>query len=148
MLNYNTIIDFFNSIGLYNEEYFNLIKKNTVIIEGDYDKIKDFIGLYIKDDLTNFKLYLPPLKGSNNLLIYIHEYTNALFPEDDEEIFPNIVESIFLTEYLMHDKYIKENIEKTKTEIVNSDSEKHTIGKKIKLLCLKEGLHESIDNRR
>jgi hypothetical protein len=143
MLNYNTIIDFFQSIGLYNKEYFETIKKKTVVLNDDYEKIKDFIGFYPKYDngnLIDYKLYLPPLNGLDNILIYIYEYTHALFPEDEEEIFPNIVESMFLKDYLVHPKYIKLNIEKTTEEIKHSDSEKHIIGKKIKLICLKEGL--------
>lgn len=150
MLNYNTLIDFFRSIGLYDKEYFDEIESKTTILEGEYDDIKDFIGFYTKsnDGLTDYKLYLPPLVGLDNILIYVNIYTHALFPEDEEEIFPNIVESIFLKDYLVHKKYIEQNIKQTKEEIKHSDSEKHIIGKKIKILCLEEGLNESINNRR
>ena len=150
MLNYNTLIDFFRSIGLYDKEYFDEIKSKTTILEGEYDDIKDFIGFYTKSNnsLTDYKLYLPPLVGLDNILIYVNIYTHALFPEDEEEIFPNIVESIFLKDYLVHKKYIEQNIKQTKEEIKHSDSEKHIIGKKIKILCLEEGLNESINNRR
>ena len=137
MLNYNTLIDFFKSIGLYDKEYFDEIKTKTTILEGEYDDIKDFIGFYPRyenNNLTDYKMYLPPLVGLDNILIYVNEYTHALFPEDEEEIFPNIVESIFLKDYLLHKKYIEQNIEKTNKEIKHSDSDKHIIGKKIKVL--------------
>ena len=150
MLNYNTLIDFFRSIGLYDKEYFDKIKSKTTILEGEYDDIKDFIGFYPKYEngsLTDFKLYLPPLVGLDNILIYINEYAHALFPEDEDEIFPNIVEAMFLKDYLVHKKYIEQNIKRTIEEISRTDSEKHIVGKKIKLLCLKEGLNESVNNR-
>ena len=151
MLNYNTLIDFFKSIGLYNEKYFNEIKDKTTILKGEYEKIKDFVGFYPRyegNSLIDYKLYLPELNSLDNILIYINIYAHALFPDDDEEIFPNIVESIFLKDYLVHKKYIEQNIEKTKEEVKHSDSDKHIIGKKIKLLCLEEDLNESINNRR
>ena len=142
MLNYSTLIDFYKTLDLYDKDYFEKIQKKTFILDDDYNVIKDFIGFYPKYDdnnnLVDFKLYLPHLDGLENILIYVHEYAHALFPDDEDEIFPNIVEAIFLKDYLLHDKYIEWNIEKTKKELENTDSENHIIGKKVKLKYLKE----------
>lgn len=140
MNNYNCIIDFYKSIDLYNEEYFNLIKEKTIILEGKYDEIKDFIGFYPKyenDKLIDFRLYLPELIGLNNILIYIHEYCHAIFPEDNSEIFPNIIEATFIKEYLNIPKKTKEIIRKTKKQIEDNTSFQHKIGQIVKIKCLK-----------
>ena len=140
MNNYNCIIDFYKSIDLYNEEYFNLIKEKTVVLKGNYDKIKDFIGFYPKfenGELKDFKLCLPELVGLDNILIYIHEYCHALFPDDTREIFPNIIEAQFIKEYLNIPEKTRQIIRKTKKQIAQTDSFEHKIGGIVKIKCLK-----------
>lgn len=111
-VNYNCIIDFFKSIGFYNEKYFELMKQNTIILKNDELENKaGFFPIYNNDELIDFNLYLPELVGLDNILIYIHEYGHALFPDDKSDIFPNILEVLFMKNYL--------NIPKKTDEIIN-----------------------------
>ena len=131
---YEELINFFKTIELYNEDYFNKIKVNTKTIDLPYEEIKDFVGCYKKDN-EEFKLILPKLTDYYSMLIYIHEYTHCLFLDDEEEIFPNLMEAIFINKYIKDRKTI---IEKTKEEILKSTSEKHLIGKKVKLKAIEK----------
>ena len=140
MNNYNCIIDFYQSIDLYNKDYFDLIKEKTTILKGEYEEIRDFIGFYPKyknNKLIDFKLYLPELIGIENILIYIHEYCHALFPEDKTEILPNIIEAKFIKEYINIPKITNDIIEKTKIKIKKTESVNHKIGQTIKINYLK-----------
>lgn len=130
------ILSFFKEIELYDEDYFNLLKKNTTILHGKYEDIIDFIGVYYIND-GKFKLYLPEIKTSKDLLIHVHEYGHALFKEDNEEIFPNILEYLFILKNPeLFD--IKKELKNIKKELKNSASIKHDIGKKVKYNLLKE----------
>lgn len=138
------VIDFFKEMELYNEEFFNEINKNTTIYDKPYEEIKDFIGCYPiynnKDKLVNFKLILPKINSIYDILIYIHEYTHALFIDDDSQIFPNIMEGIFINKYILDNKLHNDIIWHTLNEIKNSNSDDHIIGKRIKLFYISKNL--------
>ena len=122
------VISFFKEMGFYNEEYFKLINKKTLVINKDYEEIKEFVGFYPE----NFKLILPKIKSNRDILIWIHEYSHALFPNDNDELFPNIMESIYINNYVS--KKEKEELKnKVLDEISHSNSNKHTLAKKMKL---------------
>ena len=123
------IIDFYKNMGLYNDKLFERIKDNTTIID-EYDPL--FCGVYIKED-GNFKIVLPKITSVFDELVWVHEYAHALFLDDDE-VFPNIMESNFINMFI-EDK--EEIIKKTKEEIEKSDSLDHSFAKKIKLLTIK-----------
>ena len=123
------VIRFFNKMGFYNKEYFKLIENNTTIVDEEYENISDLVGFYP----NIFKLILPKIKSYRDILIWIHEYTHALFPDDNDEIFPNLMEAYFINMYIDDKKIVNKLIDKTKTEIDNSSDFEHTIAKKIKL---------------
>lgn len=138
--NYNCIVDFFKSINLYDAEYFKKIKEKTIILNGNYIEIKNFIGYYPKyekNQLVDFKLYLPELIGLENILIYIHQYGYALFPDDESQIFPNILEVLFLNTYLKIPTKTNEIIEKIEHNIKESNNIEYNINQRIKINCLK-----------
>ena len=132
---YEEVIIFFKYMQLYNEEYFNKIKENTKVINKPYEEIKDFVGCFkINND---FRLILPKLESIDDILIYIHEYTHALFLDDETEIFPNLMEAIYINNFI-DDKTIKKDLlNKTKDELNNSTSKNHIIGKKVKIYSIK-----------
>lgn len=115
-------------MGFYNKDYFNKIKSRTLVIDNDYENIKDFVGFYP----DNFKLVLPKIKNTRDILIWIHEYSHALFPEDSSELFPNIMELIYINNYVNEEEKV-ELKDYIINELANSNSMSHTISKKIKL---------------
>ena len=123
------VIDFFKEIGFYNKEYFELIKNSTTIVDEEYENIIDLVGFYP----NIFKLILPKIKSYRDILIWIHEYTHALFPDDSDEIFPNLMEAYYINMYIKDKKIVNKLINKTKNEIDKSNDLEHTIAKKIKL---------------
>lgn len=123
------VISFFQKIGLYDKEYFKYIKKNTTVVDKNYEDIIEFVGFYP----DTFKLILPKIKTYQDILIWIHEYSHALFPDDKDEIFPNLMEAYFINMYINDTYEIDKLIDKTKNEINNSKDIEHTIAKKIKL---------------
>ena len=124
-----SIIHFFSKMGFYDKEYFEIIKRNTTIVNEDYEKIIDLVGFYPKI----FKLVLPKIKNYRDILIWIHEYAHALFPDDTDEIFPNLMEAYFINMFIDDKNIVNRLIEKTKEEINNSSDLDHIIAKKIKL---------------
>ena len=124
----NDIEIFFKKMGFYNKDYFNKIKSRTLIIDDNYENIKEFVGFYPE----NFKLVLPKIKNTRDILIWIHEYSHALFPEDSSELFPNIMESIYINNYVNEEEKV-ELKDYIINELANSNSMSHTISKKIKL---------------
>lgn len=124
----NDIEIFFKKMGFYNKDYFNKIKSRTLVIDNDYENIKEFVGFYP----DNFKLVLPKIKNTRDILIWIHEYSHALFPEDTSELFPNIMESIYINNYVNEEEKV-ELKDYIINELANSNSMSHTISKKIKL---------------
>ena len=140
-MNLKAVIDFFKKQNLYNEQYFKKIEANTKIYDRSYEEIKELVGCFpIYDNENNIidvKLILPKIKNIYDVLIYVHEYTHALFIEDENEIFPNIMEAIFINKYC--DEQTKaEIIEKTKTEILKETDENHIVGKKVKIMSIKK----------
>jgi hypothetical protein len=135
------VINFFKNMGFYNETLFKKIQNNTKLLNQDYKQIKEFIGCYpqVKDnDIIDFKLILPNLKTMKDVLVYIHEYSHVIDIEDDNEIFPNIMEAYFLKKFLKDEEYIKEEIKLVEEEILNSTSENHIVAKKVKIKILSE----------
>ena len=128
------VVSFFKSMGFYNEEYFNILKNNSKIINMPYEEIKDLVGCYLTND--GCKLILPKINNIFDVLIWIHEYSHALFPEDELEFFPNIMEAIFINNYIKDNKVKEELINKTKYEISVSESISHISGKKVKLILI------------
>ena len=128
----NRIIDFFKEMGFYDEKYFNMIKSNTLVVDKDYEEIYDLVGFYKEI----FKLVLPKIKNERDLLLYVHEYSHALFPEDNSEIFPNLMEAYFINKYFDIDtkNYLKKI---TLKEIELSNDLEHTNAKKLKLELIK-----------
>lgn len=140
MINYDIIIEFFKKMNLYDDQLFKEIKSKTTIINGDYEEIKEFIAFYPKykdGKLEDYKLYLPSLTNFNSILIYIHEYGHALFPEDELEIFPNLLEALFIKQYL-NDASIQKYIEKIEKKLKQNIDINHEIGNKIKIKILQD----------
>ena len=126
---YLYVVDFFKKMGFYNFEYFNYIENNTVIVDKNYEEIVDFVGFYPEI----FKLILPKIKSYRDILIWVHEYTHALFPDDKNEIFPNLMEAYFINMYIDNKNIVQELIDKTNLEISSSKDINHKIAKKVKL---------------
>lgn len=125
------VISFFKYMEFYNEEYFNMLKKNSKVIDRPYEEIKEFVGCY--PTIDGCKLILPKIKTIFDVLIWVHEYSHALFPDDELEFFPNIMEGYFIN-YFIKDNELKQRIiEKTKNEIIMTESIPHIVGKKVKL---------------
>ena len=129
------IIKFFKDLNVYDEKMFDLIEKNTTIVDRNYDEIKDLVGCYIVNNKP--KLLLPKIYSNRDLLIHIHEYTHALTMSDNE-ILPSMMEAFFVRLYIHDKNVINELIAKTNEEIEKSVSKKHTIAKRIKLKYLKK----------
>ena len=123
------VVDFFKKMGFYNSEYFKQISENTLVVDKDYEEIIDFIGFYP----DTFKLILPKIKTYRDVLIWVHEYSHALFPDDEDEIFPNLMEDQFINMYIDDKEIIKELLDDNKRQITKSIDLNHTVAKKIKL---------------
>ena len=122
-MNYMCVVDFFQTIGLYNKEIFNYLNNHTEIVP------KDKIDIFQENG--EIKLLLPEIKGIDNILVYIYMYTKALFIDDEEDIYPNLVQAMFLKEYLKIDKITERCKRETEEEIKNQKTYK--IGKIVKL---------------
>ena len=120
------VILFYRRIGLYNETLFKKIKDSTILI-GRYDP--DFCGIFLKDDGT-YRVVLPMINSVFDELVWVHEYAHAMILDIEDEVFPNIMESMFINMFV-DDK--TPFIDKTQEEIQRSKSEKHTLAKRIKL---------------
>jgi len=122
-MNYMCVVDFFQTIGLYNKEIFNYLNNHTEIVPKD--------KIDIIQENGEIKLLLPEIKGIDNILVYIYMYTKALFMDDEEDIYPNLAQAIFLKEYLKIDKITEKYKKETEEEIKNQKTYK--IGKIVKL---------------
>jgi hypothetical protein len=130
----NRVIDFYQRIGLYDEELFKKIKERTTIIDGNNSVAIDFYGVYLKDD--EFSIVLPKITSVFEEVIWVHEYAHIilhLYLDDDSELFPNLMESYFINMYV-DDK--TDIIKRTEEEIERSQSVEHTLAKKIKLFYI------------
>lgn len=130
------IIEFFKNMDLYDETYFNYLKENTKVINMPYRDIIDFVGCFKIDDY-HCRLILPKINSFRDELIYVHEYSHALFLDDELEIFPNIMEAYYINYYLDDINSKKDIIKELKKELNISVSNNHIVGKKIKLLNIK-----------
>ena len=131
------VIKFFKSLNIYNEDTFNYIQENTKIIDGPKDEVINYIGIYNKDD--NLKLVLPKINDVYDILIYIHEYSHILFNTEDE-IIPNIMESVYVNNFIEDEKLKQQIINNTEREIDHQADENHRVSKKIKLLIIKKNV--------
>ena len=131
------VIIFFKSLDIYDEEVFNYIASKTKVINKDKAQIIDFIGDYINND--NFNLILPKINDVYDILIYIHEYSHILFNTEDE-IIPNIMESLYVNNFIEDEKLKQQIINNTEREIDRQADENHRVSKKIKLLMIKENV--------
>lgn len=134
------VIIFFKYMSLYDEELFSNIYKKSKIYNLDYSEIIDIVGcypIYKGKEIIDYKLILPSIKSIDDILIYIHEYTHAIFMDEDE-LFPNIMEALFINYYISDEKMIKNIISNTKLQIKNSICEQHIEGNKIKLMIIKK----------
>ena len=130
----NRVINFFKIMGFYNEDYFDYLNINTKIIDKNYNDLKDFIGCFkVENDC---KLILPKIHNIYDELIYVHEYSHALFLDDDLELFPNVMEALYIDMYVSDIELKKEIINNICKEKNNNNDKKHLIGKKTKLLLL------------
>lgn len=127
------VINFFKEMHLYDEDLFQVLINNTKILDRPYEEIKDFIGCFVVNG--NIRLVLPKIHNEMDILIYIHEYTHALFIEDRDEIFPNIMEAIYVQKYFTEEQK-GEFINRTRSMIATSESENHIIGNEVKLNIL------------
>ena len=112
-------------MGLYNEELFNKIKDNTMIIDSE---LPEFYGVFLKND-NSFEIVLPKINSIKDELIWVHEYAHIINLEGGE-LFANIMESEYINMYIEDKTPI---IEETIKEIERSKSEEHTLAKKVKL---------------
>ena len=138
---YQIIIDFFKSMELYDRNFFNYIKKKTKVLDLPYEEIKDFVGCFpviVDDKVVDFNILLPKLNTIFDVLVYIHEYSHAIDIYDENEIFPNLMEAMFLVDYLQDDELITQQINRIYEELKNNESERHEIGKKVKLNKIKQ----------
>ena len=127
------IVRFFENEGFYNEVYFKIMEKKTIIINKNYEDIVELIGVVQNEDGTDFRIYLPKITCFKDFLIHVHEYSHSLFLDDDDELFPNIMELYFIKKYVKNIKILNDIIYHTINEINNSIDDKHTIAKKVKL---------------
>ena len=131
------VIKFFKFLDIYNEEVFNYIASKTKVIDGEKVQIIDFIGGYVNNN--DFNLILPKIKDIYDILIYIHEYSHILF-NTEYEIVPNIMESIYINNFIDDEKLKQEIINQTQKEIYRQDDENHKVSKKLKLLMISKNV--------
>ena len=127
------IKNFFEYMGFYNENYFRIIEKKTIIIKRPYELIIELVGVFQNEDGTDFRIYLPELSCIKDYLIHVHEYSHVMFLEDNDEIFPNLMEVYFIKRYIKNIDIINSIINHTKVEIEESNDDNHTIAKRVKL---------------
>ncbi len=130
------IINFFKYIGIYDEEYFQELQKNTYFIDGEYEEICEFIGCFIKND-DEYRIMLPIMKTDFEVLIGIHEYTHMLFLDDNSEIFPNLMEAIYINNFIDDISIKKQMFNMTKEQLDRAVDQNHIIGKKVKINSIK-----------
>ena len=130
------IIKFFKKNDLYNKDYFDKLIENTIFVNAEYDEMYDLIGCYVEDE-NKFTIVVPKIKTALDRLICIHEYTHMLFIDDDLEIFPNLMEAMYVNDFI-EDKNIKKKIlEDTKEQLSKTTEINHKVGKKIKINSIK-----------
>jgi len=74
----NEIKDFFKSVGLYNEEFFDYMKgKVTIIPSGSSLEWASCFPKIENEILKDIHIIVPKIKTEKDLLVNIHEYTHA-----------------------------------------------------------------------
>ena len=130
------VINFFKEMNLYDEQLFKNLENRIVIFDKPYEEIKEFVGCYQING--EYKLILPKLNSELDTLVYIHEYTHAIFIDDKEEIFPNVMEAMYIKKYINDKKTLDQIKEKAVNIINNSNSDKHVVANKVKLKLISE----------
>lgn len=82
-MNYNkNLIEFFKRHNMYDEEIFNYLQKNSIMIDYNDPEQKDFVGCFYildkNDILKDLKLSLPYVNNEKTMLISIHEITHGI----------------------------------------------------------------------
>ena len=113
MMKYNpAIIDFFKRHNMYDEEMFNYLQENTIMIDFKDPDQRGFIGcFYVQDKkgrLTKIVLNIPYVYDYKTALINIHEITHGIenykklgkkFKKDNTvEALPILYEKIYIME--------------------------------------------------
>ena len=80
---YTNFINFFKKHGLYNEEIFNYIARNTTSFDYYDEELMNIRGIYYKynelKELTSFKLYLPYIDSEITAFMNIRPYIQAIY---------------------------------------------------------------------
>lgn len=80
---YTKFVNFFKKHGLYNEEIFKYINKNTERFNYYSEEITNIRGLYHYynkyNELISFKLYLPHIEDNITAIINIRPYIQAIY---------------------------------------------------------------------
>lgn len=108
---YQKFIDFFKRHGLYSQEAFDYLRKNSIQFDYRDTDYHSFIGCFFltqRDKLTKIDLIVPYINNDITALINIHEYTHGIIayryinkrvPEDfTSETLPMLYERIYLEE--------------------------------------------------
>ena len=130
---YNYIVDFFKYVDVYDEELFKEIQSKTKVLNLEGEDVYTYVGIFNNND--SYRLILPKLTSFKDVLIYIHEYSHIIF-NTKEKIIPNIMESLFINNFIKDEKIKNELIKNTENELDTTLSDKHYTGKIIKLLFL------------
>ena len=73
------VIEFFKEKGIYNEEFFNYIKKKVLILPSDtpLEWFGCFPILDENNNIMDIRLSVPEVVTEKNLLVNLHEYYHA-----------------------------------------------------------------------
>ena len=77
------------------------------------------------------------MKTDFEVLIGIHEYTHMLFLDDNSEIFPNLMEAIYINNFIDDISIKKQMFNMTKEQLDRAVDQNHIIGKKVKINSIK-----------
>lgn len=120
---YEKFINFFQNLGLYDEQAFNYLRKNSILFDYIDEDQRDMIGYYYffnnERKLSQINLYVPFINNEKTLLINIHEYTHGLMlykylgkkykQPNYCEVLPILLEKIYIEENPNEELYKFEN---------------------------------------
>lgn len=109
---YNSkLIEFFKRHNMYEENMFNYLQNNTMMIDYNIEEDRAFIGcfyIFLNGKLDKICLVLPYLMDDITTLISIHEITHGIYMykklnkkvkiENDIEVLPMLYERIYVNE--------------------------------------------------
>ena len=109
---YNSkLIEFFKRHNMYEENMFNYLQNNTMMIDYKNEDERDFIGcfyIFLNGKLDKICLVLPYLMDDMTTLINIHEITHGIYMykllgkkvtiKKDIEVLPMLYERIYINE--------------------------------------------------